>query len=104
MISQDFIQQMQQVLLQKKQLLIDELKGLRPHEELGETEEDTAAEFALDEQSQDLITHITDDLARIEKALAKIDAGTYGVDDEGLEFSEAQLKANPYAEKVLVQD
>ncbi len=104
MLTPEFIEEMRQVLLQKKLQLEQELLGLQPHVELGETEEDTAAELPIDEQSQDLITHIKQDLRKIDKALAKIDAGTYGVDDEGREFAEEQLRANPYAEVALVVD
>jgi RNA polymerase-binding transcription factor DksA len=101
MLTSEFIEKMKQLLLAKKQQLLEELAGLSAHTELGMDEEDTAAELPLDEMNQDLISHIKDDLQKIERALLKIQDGTYGVDDAGNEFSEKQLEANPYAEVAL---
>jgi RNA polymerase-binding transcription factor DksA len=51
--------------------------------------------------SDDSMIEVLDDLQKIERALLKIQDGTYGVDDAGNEFSEKQLEANPYAEVAL---
>jgi RNA polymerase-binding transcription factor DksA len=41
------------------------------------------------------------DLEKVSKALGKIEAGTYGTDDEGKEISEERLRAMPWADKAL---
>ena len=41
------------------------------------------------------------DLVKINKALAKIDDGSYGTDDDGNEISEERLKVLPWADKAL---
>ena len=51
-----------------------------------------------------MIARMTVDLAKIEKALAKIQAGSFGTDDEGKEISEARLRAMPWADKAIVND
>lgn len=101
MLDADFIAKVKQQLLDDKARLEEELAGLSPHIELGTDEEATAAELPLDEVNQDLISHIKADLEKIDKALSKIEVGTYGVDDSGKEFSQKQLEANPYAEVAL---
>ena len=64
------------------------MAGLKPHEELGGDFDSNVQEVEDDEVSQDMIARISSDLEKIEKALAKIEAGTYGTDDEGKEISE----------------
>jgi RNA polymerase-binding transcription factor DksA len=101
MLSQSFIDEMKQQLLKKKQQLEEDLKGLSPHTEMGDSEDDNAEEIQVDEVSQDVIAVMRADLAKIGKALAKIDQGIYGTDDEGKEISEARLRAMPWADKAL---
>lgn len=101
MLSQNFIEEMKQQLLAAKQKLQTELGGLSAHEELGSDVDSSAQEVEDDEVSQDMIARLTVDLAKIEKALAKIQAGSFGTDDEGKEISEARLRAMPWADKAL---
>ena len=92
---------MQQELLAAKQKLKADLAGLSPHEELGGDIDSNAQEVEDDEVSQDMIARLSADLAKIDKALGKIQAGTYGTDDEGNEIPEARLKAIPWADKAI---
>ena len=101
MLSPEFIEQSKQRLLELQKSLIEELKGLSPHTELGNQEGDAASELEIDEVNQDLIARISSDLEKIAKALAKIEAGTYGLDDDGKEISEARLVAMPFADKAV---
>lgn len=101
MLSQEFIEQSKQRLLELQNSLTEELRGLSPHTELGNQEGDAASELEIDEVSQDLIARISSDLEKISKALAKIEAGTYGLDDEGNEISRARLEAIPFADHAI---
>ena|SRR3989338_11463769 len=101
MLSQEFIQQMKQRLEEEKAKLTVDLEGLHAHTEMGEEEDDQSNELQVDEVNQDVIARIQSDLAKIEKALAKIANGTYGADDEGKEISEERLRALPWADKAL---
>lgn len=89
------------MLFEKKQQLEEELKGLQKHTELGDDIDSQVEEVEADEVSQDVIAAIKSDLQKIETALAKIEAGTYGTDDSGREISEARLSAIPWADKAL---
>ena len=101
MLSPEFIEQSKQRLLEIQKSLTEELKGLSPHTELGNQEGDAASELEIDEVNQDLIARITSDLEKIAKALVKIDAGTYGLDDDDKEISEARLVVMPFADKAV---
>lgn len=101
MLPQSFIDEMKQLLLQKKAQLEEDLAGLSAHTELGETEEDSAEELPVDEANQDVIAVMQADLSKINKALLKIEQGTYGADDDGKEIPEARLKAMPWADKAI---
>jgi len=92
---------MKQKLEEQKQKLLADLKGLRPHTEMGDDYDENASELEVDEVNQDLIARMQGDLEKIDKALAKIEAGTYGTDDEGNEISEARLRALPWADKAI---
>jgi len=54
-----------------------------------------------DEVSRGLIARIKSDLDKVDKALQKIEDGSYGTDDEGKEISEQRLKALPWADKAI---
>jgi RNA polymerase-binding transcription factor DksA len=54
-----------------------------------------------DEVSQDMIARLKVDLQKIDKALAKISDGSYGLDDDGKSISQARLKAMPWADKAI---
>lgn len=101
MLSQSFIEEMKQALLAKKKQLEDDLSGLSAHTEMGDEVEDNADEVAVDEANQDIMAIMKSDLIMINKALIKVDNGTYGTDDEGKEISEARLRAMPWADKAL---
>ena len=92
---------MKQKLLAEKSRLEEELKGLSPHTEMGDDQDENAEEVNVDEVSQDLIARINSDLGKVEKALAKIEAGTYGTDDNGKPISEARLRAMPWADRAI---
>ncbi len=101
MLSQDFINEMKERLLEEKTRLEEELKGYQPHTELGDDMDDSAQEVADDEVSQDAIAAIKEDLEKIDRALEKIDDGTYGTDDDGKDISEDRLRAIPWADKAI---
>lgn len=101
MLSQQFTEQMKSELLKAKKKLQEELLGQHAHTEMGESEEENADEVGPDEASEDVIALIKADLEKIDKALAKIQDGTYGTDDEGKEISEARLKVLPWADKAI---
>lgn len=101
MLSKEFIDEMKQKLLEAKSKKEKELVGLSPHTEMGDDEDENAEEVNVDEVNQDLIATLKNDLAKIDKALAKIDSGTYGTDDDGQEISEARLRAMPWADKAI---
>lgn len=101
MLSQQFIDEMQKQLLSSKEKLQTELNGLKSHEELGEDLDSSVQEVEDDEVSRGVISRLKSDLEKIEKALQKIAAGTYGTDDEGKEISQERLKALPWADKAI---
>src|SRR5436853_38679 len=101
MLPKEFIDEMKQALLAAKQKLEEDLKGLSAHTELGSDEDSNIQEVEDDEVSRDLIARMKSDLEKMDKALAKIDHGTYGTDDDGKEISEARLKALPWADKAI---
>jgi DnaK suppressor protein len=68
---------------------------------LREDLDSNAQEIAEDEVNQDVIFTIKKDLEKIEKALAKIEDGTYGLDDEGKEIGMDRLRALPWADKAI---
>jgi len=55
----------------------------------------------MDEVNQNLTSRMNDDLEKIEKALQKIENGTYGTDDDGNEIGEDRLRAIPWADKAI---
>ena len=99
MLSQQFLEEMKQKLVEAKKKLQDDLAGLHAHTELGDSEQENADEVGPDEASQDMIARIKADLEKIDKALAKIADGSYGTDDEGKMIPEARLSALPWADK-----
>lgn len=101
MLSQTFIEEMKQALLLKKQKLQEDLSGLSKHTELGSDIDSQVQEIEDDNVSQDLIVTIRTDLEKIDKALNKIEHGTYGTDEEGKEISEERLRVIPWADKAI---
>lgn len=101
MLSQDFIDSMKQRLLEARAKFEQDLADLAPHTELGNDEDENAEEVELDEVNQDMIARLQADLAKVNRALEKIEQGTYGVDEQGNQISEARLKALPWADKAV---
>lgn len=101
MLSQFFIDEMKEQLLAARKKLADDLVHLNPHEELGTDIDSSAQEVEDDEVSQNLIARMKTDLQKIDKALAKIEKGTYGTDDTGQAIPEARLRVMPWADKAI---
>jgi RNA polymerase-binding transcription factor DksA len=101
MLTTEFVSEMKQALLLKKEQLTSELAGLSVHTEMGDTQEENADEVNVDEANQDVIAIIKQDLEKINIALEKIELGTYGVDADGQQISEARLRVIPWADKAL---
>lgn len=101
MLSKEFIEEMKARLLAEKEMLSTDISGLSLHNEVGDEEDENATEVQLDEVNADVRARMEQDLAKVEIALAKIDAGTYGTDDDGNEISEDRLRAIPWADKAL---
>jgi len=101
MLTKEFTEEMKQKLLAAKQKLEGDLAGLKPHEELGGDLDSNVQEVEDDEVSQDMIARINLDLEKINKALAKVEDGSYGTDDEGKAISEDRLRAIPWADKAI---
>ena len=101
MLSQQFLEEMKQKLLEAKEKLEADLSGLHAHTEMGDSEEENSDEVGPDEASQDVIALMTADLKKINKALGKIADGSYGTDDEGKSISEDRLRALPWADKAI---
>lgn len=101
MLTQDFINEMKQRLEAEKARLQQDLGGLSAHTEVGSGYDENAQEADADEVNRDLIARLQSDLAKIDKALAKVADGTYGIDDDGKEIGEARLRALPWADKAI---
>jgi RNA polymerase-binding transcription factor DksA len=101
MLSQEFIEEMKSKLQAEKGRLSADRAGLSDHTELGPEYDENIQEVELDEVNTDVRARMENDLAKIDKALAKIAAGTYGTDDEGNEISEDRLRVIPWADKAI---
>lgn len=101
MHTQEFINEMKMKLFEAKEKLEADLKGLSLHTEMGSDTGENAEEVEVDEVNRDLIFRIESDLEKITKALEKIENGTYGMDDQGIEISEDRLRVLPWADKAI---
>lgn len=101
MLSQDFIEEMKSKLLAEQETLLNDLKGMPQHSEVGSDLDENATEVQLDDVNRDMSERINSDLEKIKIALQKIEDGTYGVDDEGNEISEDRLRVIPWADKAI---
>ena len=101
MSSQEFIEEMKTKLLQENDRLTTDMAGMAEHTEMGREYDENAQEVELDDVNKDMRKRIEGDLAKIEKALMKIDAGTYGTDDNGNEISEERLRVIPWADEAI---
>lgn len=101
MLPQEFIHEMKLKLMAEKSRLENDLAGLTGHTEVGDDMDENATEMQLDEVNQNLNERMSEDLAKINAALMKIENGTYGTDSEGNEISQDRLRAIPWADKAL---
>ena len=101
MLSKEFIEEMEQKLLEQKAKLEGDLAGLSAHTELGDDMDSQAQEVEDDEVSQDMIARMKADVEKINIALGKIQAGTFGVDKDGKEISEERLRVIPWADTAI---
>ncbi len=101
MYSEQFLNEMKTRLLEQKQKFEEDLSGLVEHEEIGTDYDENAMEVENDEVSKNLIARITEDLGKVDRALEKIEQGTYGVDDDGNQIAEDRLRAIPWADKAI---
>lgn len=101
MLSQDFIEEMKAKLLAEKDRLTADLSGISDHTELGTDYDENAQEVELDEVNTDMRSRMQSDLEKIENALSKIEAGTYGTGNDGQEISEDRLRAIPWADQAI---
>ncbi len=97
-LNKQFIEEMKVLLLERKAFLENDLAGLSSHTEVGEDYDENATEVQIDEVSRDLTVRMKADLEKIEAALARIDQGTYGVDNSGKEIAQERLRAIPWAD------
>jgi len=100
-LSSEFIAEMKQRLLETKKKLEEDLKGLTFHTEIGNDPGENAEEEEMDELNQTLMVKIKRDLEKINEALARIERGTYGLDEEGKPISEKRLRAIPWADRAI---
>ncbi len=101
MLSTEFIEEMKAKLLEEKDRLQNDLDGLANHTEVGDDLDENATEVQMDEVNQDVKERMHEDLAKIEVALQKIDAGTFGTDSDGNEISEDRLRVIPWADRAI---
>jgi RNA polymerase-binding transcription factor DksA len=101
MLSTEFIDEMKAKLLEEKDRLQTDLDGLANHTEVGDDLDENATELQMDEVNQDVKERMQADLDKIEIALQKIDAGTFGTDADGNEIPEDRLRAIPWADKAI---
>lgn len=100
MLSQEFIEEMKAKLLEEKDRLVADIAAMPEHTELGGYDEN-AQEVELDDVNKDMRGRMETDIIKIDKALAKIDAGTFGTDDNGNEISEERLRVIPWADEAI---
>jgi DnaK suppressor protein len=101
MHSQEFVERMKERLSEEKENLTEELASLSEHTEVGDETDENASEFQIDEVNHDIAATIKADLEKIEKALKKIEAGTYGITDDGTEISAERLEVLPWADSIV---
>ncbi|MEZ4180328.1 MAG: hypothetical protein R3B41_02325 [Candidatus Doudnabacteria bacterium] len=101
MLNKDFIEKMKARLIEEQAKLQEDLAGLGEHTELGTELDENAQEVEVDMVNANTRAQMSKDLEKIEKALHKIEDGTYGTDDQGNQISEARLEAMPWADVAL---
>src|SRR4051812_45680410 len=101
MHSKEFLERMKERLIEEKANLTEELNSLVETTDVGEESDENATAFQIDEVNSDISATIKADLEKIEKALKKIEAGTYGVTEDGREISEERLEVLPWADSIV---
>ena len=101
MLNTEFIEEMKAKLLAERERLMSDLAGAPSHTEIGEDYDENAQEVEADDVNANVRARVQSDMDKIEKALQKIDAGTYGTDNDGVEISEERLRVIPWADKAL---
>lgn len=104
--SPEFIAAMKQQLLDEKAKLEKEL-GLEAHQDhgnyeanfpdYGRNDEENATEIADYAATAATVEATEARLKEVNEALSRIEAGTYGVTDDGQDIPEDRLRANPAA-------
>lgn len=95
--SPEFIVHMKARLMQEKAQLEHELTAMAEKPEYGRGDEDNASEVADAGNLTATAEATSERLEAVAEALARIEAGKYGVTDEGELIPEARLQANPAA-------
>lgn len=98
---QEFVQRMKERLLEEKDRLNEELSQFSHHTEVGDREDENASEIEMDEVNEDIAETLRADLKKVETALSKIDAGTYGLTADGEEIPESRLEVIPWADTLV---
>lgn len=101
MLSKEFVDKMKAKLLEEQARLEAELAGLAGHMEIGSRDDENAKEAEEDEINHSIKIRIQADLEKIDKALSKVESGTYGTDDFGQTIAEDRLEALPWADKAI---
>ena len=101
MLPKAFIEEMKSRLLEEKKKLEQDLSGLHSHQELGEDLDSNVQEVEDDEVAQDVIFRMKADLEKVNKALAKIADGSFGIGDDGQPIPENRLRAMPWADRAI---
>ncbi len=97
----DFVNRMKDRLAEEQERINEELGSFAAHTEMGDEADENASEVELDEVNQDIASSLKADLAKIEKALAKIEDGTYGITEDGKEIPQERLEVMPWADSVI---
>lgn len=108
----EFIEKQKQSLIREKQRLEAELKSRgkekksvpgdykADYQDFGSDEESNAQEYAQTETDTAIVEQLDDELLKVNKAIDRIEIGTYGFDIEtGKPIPKERLEANPSAEK-----
>lgn len=101
MYTPEFIEEMKTKLTAEREKLEKELAAYSEHTEVGTEMDENATEIQIDEVSQNMRERVQVDLEKIEKAMQKIEDGTYGTADDGSEISEDRLRAIPWADTAI---
>lgn len=98
-LSKKFIQEQKEALLIEKEKIDRKIKKLKKYPDYGQDEEDKLQEIGDFENNLSLESEIEDVEKKIDKALLRIEKGTYGqcTDCKG-DIEKKRLEIMPYAE------